>query len=164
MKRLLIACLLGAAVGLGLVGAARAAIDTYEFKDEVERERFRSLTEELRCPKCQNQNIADSNAPIATDLRREIYRMLDDGRSDKEIVDFLVMRYGDFVMYKPPLDSRTWLLWYGPFGLLGLGAIVLCVLVLRRRKVEKAPAQVALSKAERERLDALLTENRDTQD
>ncbi|BCR24799.1 MULTISPECIES: cytochrome c-type biogenesis protein [Pseudomonadaceae] len=164
MKRLLIACLLGAAVGLGLVGAARAAIDTYEFKDEVERERFRSLTEELRCPKCQNQNIADSNAPIATDLRREIYRMLDDGRSDKEIVDFLVMRYGDFVMYKPPLDSRTWLLWYGPFGLLGLGAIVLCVLVLRRRKVEKAPAQVALSKAERERLDALLKENRDTQD
>lgn len=164
MKRLLIACLLGAAVGLGLVGAARAAIDTYEFKDEVERERFRSLTEELRCPKCQNQNIADSNAPIATDLRREIYRMLDDGRSDKEIVDFLVMRYGDFVMYKPPLDSRTWLLWYGPFGLLGLGAIVLCVLVLRRRKVDKAPAQVALSKAERERLDALLKENRDTQD
>lgn len=164
MKRLLIACLLGAAVGLGLVGVARAAIDTYEFKDEVERERFRSLTEELRCPKCQNQNIADSNAPIATDLRREIYRMLDDGRSDKEIVDFLVMRYGDFVMYKPPLDSRTWLLWYGPFGLLGLGAIVLCVLVLRRRKVEKAPAQVTLSKAERERLDALLKENRDTQD
>lgn len=164
MKRLLIACVLGAAVGLGLVGVARAAIDTYEFKDEVERERFRSLTEELRCPKCQNQNIADSNAPIATDLRREIYRMLDDGRSDKEIVDFLVMRYGDFVMYKPPLDSRTWLLWYGPFGLLGLGAIVLCVLVLRRRKVEKAPAQVALSKAERERLDALLKENRDTQD
>ncbi|WP_137972878.1 cytochrome c-type biogenesis protein [Pseudomonas sp. F(2018)] len=160
MKRLLIACLLG----LSLVGAARAAIDTYQFKDEVERERFRGLTEELRCPKCQNQNIADSNAPIATDLRREIFRMLEEGRSDKEIVDFLVMRYGDFVMYKPPLDSRTWLLWYGPFGLLGLGAIVLCVLVLRRRKVEQAPAQVALSAAERERLDALLKETRDTQD
>jgi cytochrome c-type biogenesis protein CcmH len=160
VKRLLIACLLG----LSLAGAARAAIDTYQFKDEVERQRFRSLTEELRCPKCQNQNIADSNAPIATDLRREIYRMLDDGRSDKEIVDFLVMRYGDFVMYKPPLDSRTWLLWYGPFGLLGLGAIALCVLVLRRRKVEQKPAQVALSAAERERLDALLKETRDTQD
>ena len=160
MKRLLIACVLG----LSLVGAARAAIDTYQFKDEVERERFRGLTEELRCPKCQNQNIADSNAPIATDLRREIFRMLEEGRSDKEIVDFLVMRYGDFVMYKPPLDSRTWLLWYGPFGLLGLGAIVLCVLVLRRRKVEQAPAQVALSAAERERLDALLKETRDTQD
>ena len=90
--------------------------------------------------------------------------MLEEGRSDKEIVDFLVMRYGDFVMYKPPLDSRTWLLWYGPFGLLGLGAIALCVLVLRRRKVEQAPAQVALSAAERERLDALLKETRDTQD
>ncbi|HSX69597.1 MAG TPA: cytochrome c-type biogenesis protein, partial [Pseudomonas sp.] len=74
MRRLLIACLLG----LSLVGAARAAIDTYQFKDEVERERFRSLTEELRCPKCQNQNIADSNAPIATDLRREIYRLLEE--------------------------------------------------------------------------------------
>lgn len=160
MKRLLIACLLG----LSLVGVARAAIDTYQFKDEVERERFRSLTEELRCPKCQNQNIADSNAPIATDLRREIFRMLEEGRSDKEIVDFLVMRYGDFVMYKPPLDSRTWLLWYGPFGLLGLGAIALAVLVLRRRKVEKAPERAVLSAAERERLDALLNATRDTQD
>ena len=160
MKRLLLACLLG----LSLIGVARAAIDTYEFKDEVERERFRSLTEELRCPKCQNQNIADSNAPIATDLRREIFRMLDEGRSDKEIVDFLVMRYGDFVMYKPPLDSRTWLLWYGPFGLLGLGAIALVVLVLRRRRVEAAPERAALSTAERERLDALLKETRDTQD
>jgi len=160
VKRLLIACLLG----LSLVGAARAAIDTYQFKDEVERERFRGLTEELRCPKCQNQNIADSNAPIATDLRREIFRMLEEGRSDKEIVDFLVMRYGDFVMYKPPLDSRTWLLWYGPFGLLGLGAIALCVLVLRRRKVEAVPERAALSAAERERLDTLLKENRDTQD
>lgn len=160
MRRLLIAGLLG----LSLVGMARAAIDTYEFKDEVERERFRGLTEELRCPKCQNQNIADSNAPIATDLRREIYRMLDEGRSDKEIVDFLVMRYGDFVMYKPPLDSRTWLLWYGPFGLLGLGAIVLCVLVLRRRQVEKSAGQAVLSETERERLDALLKENRDIQD
>ena len=160
MKPLLLAALLG----LCLAGAAHAAIDTYEFRDEVERERFRSLTAELRCPKCQNQNIADSDAPIATDLRREIYRMLDDGRSDKEIVDFLVMRYGDFVMYRPPLDSRTWLLWYGPFGLLGLGAIALGVLVLRRRKVEAAPEQAVLSSAERERLDALLKETRDTQD
>ena len=155
MKRLLIACLLG----LSLVSVARAAIDTYEFKDEVERERFRSLTEELRCPKCQNQNIADSNAPIATDLRREIYRMLDDGRSDKEIVDFLVMRYGDFVMYKPPLDSRTWLLWYGPFVLLGLGALGLGVLVLRRRKGANNSVQAALSVNERERLSALLQQN-----
>ena len=160
MKRLLIACLLG----LALVGVARAAIDTYQFRDEVERERFRSLTEELRCPKCQNQNIADSDAPIAADLRREIFRMLEDGRSDKEVVDFLVLRYGDFVMYKPPLDGRTWLLWFGPFALLGLGAVLLVALVIRRRKSAAAPERATLSDAERERLDALLKETRDTQD
>ncbi|MBB1519681.1 cytochrome c-type biogenesis protein [Aquipseudomonas guryensis] len=155
MKRLLIACLLG----LSLVGMSWAAIDTYQFKDEAERERFRTLTAELRCPKCQNQNIADSNAPIATDLRREIFRMLEEGKSNAEIVDFLVLRYGDFVLYKPPVDTRTYLLWYGPFALLGLGVFGLGVLVLRRRKVENNPAQVALSTSENQRLDALLKQN-----
>ncbi|HCO8766905.1 TPA: cytochrome c-type biogenesis protein CcmH [Pseudomonas aeruginosa] len=155
MKRLLIACLLG----LSLVGMNRAAIDTYQFKDEAERERFRSLTAELRCPKCQNQNIADSNAPIATDLRREIFRMLEEDKSNAEIVDFLVLRYGDFVLYKPPVDTRTYLLWYGPFALLGLGALGLVVLVLRRRKVENNPAQVALSASENQRLQTLLQQN-----
>lgn len=158
MKRLLIAGLFS----LGLLGMAQAAIDTYQFKDEAERERFRSLTAELRCPKCQNQNIADSNAPIATDLRREIFRMLEEGKSNAEIVDFLVLRYGDFVLYKPPVDTRTYLLWYGPFALLGLGALGLVVLVLRRRKVENNPAQVALSASENQRLQTLLEQN--TQD
>ena len=155
MKRLLIACLLG----LSLIGVARAAIDTYEFRDEAERERFRTLTEELRCPKCQNQNIADSNAPIATDLRREIFRMLEEGRSNDEIVDFLVMRYGDFVRYKPPVDARTYLLWYGPAALLGGGLLLLGVLVMRRRRVENAPEKAALSATESERLSALLQQN-----
>ncbi|MWV12612.1 cytochrome c-type biogenesis protein CcmH [Pseudomonas sp. R-28-1W-6] len=155
MKRLLLAGLFS----LGLLGMAQAAIDTYQFKDEAERERFRSLTAELRCPKCQNQNIADSNAPIATDLRREIFRMLEEGKSNAEIVDFLVLRYGDFVLYKPPLDTRTYLLWYGPFALLGLGALGLVVLVLRRRKVENNPAQVALSASENQRLQTLLQQN-----
>ncbi|QKE63102.1 cytochrome c-type biogenesis protein CcmH [Aquipseudomonas campi] len=155
MKRLLLAGLFS----LGLFGMAQAAIDTYQFKDEAERERFRTLTAELRCPKCQNQNIADSNAPIATDLRREIFRMLEEGKSNAEIVDFLVLRYGDFVLYKPPVDTRTYLLWYGPFALLGLGALGLGVLVLRRRKVENNPAQVALSASENQRLNALLKQN-----
>ncbi len=159
MKRLLLAALLG----LSLLGVAHAAIDTYVFKDDVERERFRSLTEELRCPKCQNQNIADSNAPIATDLRREIYRMLDEGRSDKEIVDFLVLRYGDFVMYKPPLNGRTWLLWYGPAALLLGGLGVLGVIVLRRRQPAQASPQ-PLSAEEQGRLASLLNNDpRDTQ-
>lgn len=155
MKRLLLGCLLAA----NLIGMASAAIDTYQFKDEDERARFRTLTEELRCPKCQNQNIADSNAPIATDLRREIFRMLEEGQSNAQIVDFLVLRYGDFVLYKPPVNTSTYLLWYGPFALLGLGALGLAGLVLRRRKVENNPAQAALSVNERERLSALLQQN-----
>lgn len=158
MKRLLATL----ALGLALTGVARAAIDTYEFRDEAERERFRVLTEELRCPKCQNQNIADSNAPIATDLRREIYRMLKAGKSNDEIVDFLVARYGDFVRYKPPVNGRTLLLWYGPAGLLAGGLLVLGVIVLRRRRVENAPGVALLSSDERARLDALL--NQETQD
>ena len=153
MRRLLTAGLLGLAVSLG----AHAAIDTYQFKDEGERARYRTLTEELRCPKCQNQNIADSNAPIAMDLRREIYRMLEEGKSDDEIVDFLVARYGDFVRYKPPLNARTWLLWYGPWLLLGGGLGVLGLIVLRRKRPAAAPGKPAtLSSEERERLDQLL--------
>lgn len=155
MKRLLIACLLG----LSLAGVARAAIDTYEFRDEAERERFRTLTEELRCPKCQNQNIADSNAPIATDLRREIYRMLEEGKSNGDIVDYLVMRYGDFVRYKPPIDARTYLLWFGPGALLLGGLVLLGVLVIRRRRVENAPEQATLSSLEAEQLNTLLQKN-----
>ena len=153
MRRLLTAGLLGLAVSLG----AHAAIDTYQFKDEAERARYRTLTEELRCPKCQNQNIADSNAPIAMDLRREIYRMLEEGKSDDEIVDFLVARYGDFVRYKPPLNARTWLLWYGPWLLLGGGLGVLGLIVLRRKRPAATPGKPAtLSSEERERLDQLL--------
>jgi cytochrome c-type biogenesis protein CcmH len=111
---------------------AFAAIDTYEFVDDAARERFQHLTAELRCPKCQNQNLADSNSPIAEDLRREVYRMVEAGDTDETIVDFMVARYGEFVLYRPRLTGYTWVLWYGPFVLLGLGVIV--VLMLGRRK------------------------------
>ncbi len=152
MKKLLCGLLLG----LSLSGVALAAIDTYEFKDEGERQRFRQLTEELRCPKCQNQNIADSNAPIAMDLRREICRMFAEGKSNAEIVEFLVDRYGDFVLYNPPLSSKTLLLWYGPAGLLGLGVLTLGVIVWRRRRGAASAAASDLSAEERERLAQLL--------
>ncbi len=152
MKKLLCGLLLA----FGLSGAVLAAIDTYEFKDESERQRFRQLTEELRCPKCQNQNIADSNAPIAMDLRREIYRMFAEGKSNAEIVDFLVDRYGDFVLYNPPLSSKTLLLWYGPAGLLGLGVLTLGVIVWRRRRSVTSATTTELSAEERERLVQLL--------
>jgi cytochrome c-type biogenesis protein CcmH len=144
-----------AALALGLLASAHAAIDTFEFDSEAERQRYRNLIEELRCPKCQNQNIADSDAPIAMDLRGEIYRLLEEGKSNEQIIDFLVSRYGDFVLYKPPLTSRTLLLWYGPAGLLLVGFGVLGVIVLRSRK-QKARGDSGLTLDEQQRLDALL--------
>lgn len=152
MKSMIRALLLGLVVS----ATAHAAIDTYDFKDEAERERYRTLTEELRCPKCQNQNIADSNAPIAMDLREEIFRMLEEGKSNDEIVAYLVDRYGDFVRYNPPVNTTTLLLWYGPAGLLILGFGVLTVILVRRGRADTAPAARTLSDAERERLATLL--------
>ena len=90
---------------------------------------------------------------------REAFRMLEEGQSNAQIVDFLVLRYGDFVLYKPPVNARTYLLWYGPFALLGLGVLGLGGLVLRRRKGAKGSVQATLSVNERERLSALLQQN-----
>ena len=151
MKRWLTAAVLA----LGLVGVAHAAIDTYEFANDAERERFRDLTKELRCPKCQNQDIADSNAPIAADLRKEIFRMLGEGKDNQQIIDFMVDRYGDFVRYKPALNAKTALLWFGPAGLL-LGGFVIIAVIVRRRRVLRTDSPDSLSVDERERLDHLL--------
>lgn len=151
MKRLLAAT----ALGLALTGIAHAAIDTYEFANEAERERFRDLTTELRCPKCQNQDIADSNAPIAADLRKQIYGQLQQGKSNQQIIDYMVDRYGEFVRYKPEVSERTWLLWFGPAALLGLGVIVIGAIVVRRRR-PAAATSTTLSAEEQARLDQLL--------
>jgi cytochrome c-type biogenesis protein CcmH len=156
IKRLLTAAVLS----LGLVTLAHAAIDAYTFRDEAERTRYAELTKELRCPKCQNQDIADSNAPIAADLRREIYRMLGEGQSNQQIIDFMVDRYGDFVRYKPALSARTWLLWFGPAGLLLGGVLVIAMIVARRRSQGRRDVDV-LSDEERERLAHLLDKNRE---
>ena len=157
MKRWLTALVFG----LTLTGVAQAAIDTYEFKNDAERDRFRELTKELRCPKCQNQDIADSNAPIATDLRREIFRMLGEGKDNQQIIDFMVDRYGDFVRYKPALTSKTVVLWFGPLALLVGGVVVIGVIVVRRRRTARAEASDTLSAEERQRLDTLLDKNKD---
>lgn len=136
-------------------GAAHAAIDPYTFEDEVQRERYQRFIAELRCPKCQNQNLSGSDAPIAADLRRELHRLIVEGRSDREIVDFMVGRYGEFVLYRPPLDSRTVVLWAAPAVLLLIGAIAIALIVRRHRT---AAVATPLDAAERKRLQALLRE------
>lgn len=143
--------------------SALAAIDTYEFASEEQRARFYNLSTELRCPKCQNQNIADSNAPIANDLRREIYRMLQEGRSNEEIVDFMVARYGEFVRYRPALSAETAVLWFAPAVFLVVGLLAL-VMMLRRRQTDfKAGGNEHLSPEEQQRLQSLL-EKKDRND
>ena len=125
--------------------------------DPVAEKRLQHLSEELRCLVCQNQTIADSNAELAQDLRREIRGMIKDGKSDKEIIDFMVVRYGDFVLYRPPVKGITLLLWGGPVTLMLLGLVVL-VRYLRRRAGRIADEQ-PLSADETSRADALLKEN-----
>jgi cytochrome c-type biogenesis protein CcmH len=122
--------------------------------------RLKALAVELRCLVCQNQTLADSNAPLAEDLRREVREMIAKNMSDKEIIDFLVTRYGDFVLYRPPLKTTTTLLWVGPFLLLIGGAIALVMALRRRQKklADVALADVALSEAERNRVAQLLSE------
>lgn len=102
---------------------ASGASPTSLLPTQAERERFHRLAEELRCLVCQNQTLADSDAELAMDLRREVETMMLAGRSDAEIKSFLVQRYGDFVLYRPPMQRNTWLLWLGPFVLLSIGAI-----------------------------------------
>ncbi|MFT4257512.1 MAG: cytochrome c-type biogenesis protein CcmH [Pseudoxanthomonas sp.] len=103
-----------------------------QFRDAAEETRFHQLTGELRCVMCQNQSLADSDAQIAHDLRREVLELMHQGRTDRQIKDFLVERYGEFVLYEPPMDKHTWLLWFGPFALVLLGAGIM-LRVLRRQ-------------------------------
>ena len=148
----------GVVLTVGSASIAHAAIDAYTFKDEAERARYTELTRELRCPKCQNQDIADSNAPIAADLRKEIYRMLGEGQSNQQIIDFMVDRYGEFVRYKPELNAHTWLLWFGPAALL-LGGVTLIGVIVRRRRQPRPEEADVLSEEERQRLAHLLDKN-----
>ena len=118
--------------------AAYAAIETYQFDSPEQEARFRQLGFELRCPKCQNQAIGDSDAEISGDLRAVVYRMIKEGATDGEIKEFMVARYGRFVLYNPPLDQQTIVLWLGPAGLLILGVSWSCLgSVGQRRRLIK---------------------------
>lgn len=138
------------------VNVNASPVDTYQFQDEVTKIRFNDLTKELRCPKCQNQNLADSNSPIAEDLRREVYDLLQQGKADIEIVNFMVARYGDFVLYRPRVNSLTYILWFGPGALLFIGVVVV-VMVLRRKPVKQT--EETLSAEQQSKLDNILKDN-----
>jgi cytochrome c-type biogenesis protein CcmH len=131
-------CLSGFSIALLLVSVwTHAVVEIYEFDDDVTRQRYQSFIEELRCPKCQNQNLAGSDSAIAQDLRRELHRLLEDGQSDKEIIDFMVSRYGDYVLYRPQLKRNTMMLWGLPLILLLIGAVTVVLVVrVRNRKVD----------------------------
>ena len=139
-----------------LIPSLAAAEEARPLADNPQAEaRLKALAVELRCLVCQNQTLADSHAPLAEDLRREVREMIAKDMSDKEIIDFLVQRYGDFVLYRPPWKASTTLLWLGPFLLLIAGATGL-VFALRRR--QKKLADVTLSEEEHNRVAQLLSE------
>ena len=133
-----------------------AVIETYEFSDPALEERYQRLSAELRCPKCQNQNIADSNAPIAQDLRRLLHAKLEEGNSDDEILDHMVARYGEFVLYRPRFEGANLALWLAPAGLLLLGVVV--VLISIRSRSAAASGDQGLSEQDRAALSSLLDE------
>lgn len=135
---------------------AWAVIEAYEFASAADQKRYQVLVEELRCPKCQNQNLSGSNSPIAADLRRELHRMIDEGQSDEDIKAFMVRRYGNFVLYRPPVDRNTLVLWGLPAG---LGLVALLVVILYRRRLERADRHQPLSEAEQQQLAALLEQH-----
>ncbi|MHB0776672.1 cytochrome c-type biogenesis protein [Halomonas sp. WWR20] len=140
-----------------MAGASLAAIEVRQFDDPVLERRYDDLTDSLRCPKCQNQAIGDSDSPIAADMRERVAQQLEAGRSDREIQDFMIQRFGDYVLYNPRLDERTWLLWGLPAGLVVLGALLIAFIVRLRRHARVR----ALSDAERARLDALIDQHRE---
>lgn len=111
--------------------------------DTAEQQRLKKLSEELRCLVCQNQTLADSNADLAVDLRRQVESMIASGRSDREIRDYMVQRYGDFVLYRPPVQGNTLALWLGPFAMLGGGALIWWLVQRRSRLAADAAADRA---------------------
>jgi len=120
------------------IAPLQAVIETYQFDSPEMEADYNQLIDELRCLVCQNQNLSGSNADLARDLRRETYQMLQQGKSQQEVVDFMVARYGDFVLYRPQFKTSTYLLWLGPFLLL----VLVLYLVVRRLRAADKPVEV----------------------
>jgi cytochrome c-type biogenesis protein CcmH len=147
--------------GLLLVMSVAASAEQVQLSagDQALEKRVTALSEELRCLVCQNQNIADSHAELAIDLKNQVREKLREGMSEPQVLDYMVQRYGDFVLYRPPVRAATWLLWFGPFLLLS-GGILMLWLMLRRRR----PQAEALPQSEMQRAAQLLGSGADTKD
>jgi len=110
-----------------------AGVEVHKFENPEQEQQYKRLVTELRCLVCQNQNLADSNAELAQDLRQEVYEMIQNGATDQEIISFMVARYGDFVLYRPPFKTTTAFLWIGPFIILVAGFVILLLFIRKRR-------------------------------
>jgi cytochrome c-type biogenesis protein CcmH len=144
MKRLLFIFLL-------ILSCGSYAVDTHQLSDPKQQESYETLTRELRCLVCQNQTIADSNAELAGDLRRQVYEMLQQGKSRQEIVQFMTDRYGDFVLYKPPFKGKTSVLWVAPVVFLLMGLITVFFVIRRKKAAVNMHSQVDASEIDVEK-------------
>ena len=146
---------------LVLTAAAQAtSLSSFQFSSPEQERAFRTLTEELRCLVCQNESLAGSNAELAQDLRREIYAMMMAGKSKDDIVQFMVSRYGDFVLFQPPLKPSTYPLWFGPFILFAIAGFFLFRTLMKKKQARES----ALSEQDQERLRELLRDTSETTD
>ena len=137
--------------------ATYAAVEIKKFDNEQQEQRYKYIIDELRCLVCQNQNIAGSDAGLAQDLRKQVHKMILAGEDDEAIFDFMVTRYGDFVLYRPPFKASTFFLWVGPFIIFALGLFVLIRFIRQRKKVVVAE----LSSSEKEKLKQLLNKDKE---
>jgi cytochrome c-type biogenesis protein CcmH len=131
-----------------------AAVDIVAFSDETLRPRYQQLVQELRCPKCQNQNLADSNSPISQDLRKQVQRLLEEGMTDDQIKSYLTNRYSDFILYRPQVKQNTWALWIAPIILLLMGLGILYRMSQRQKNT--VVAEQSISSEDQLRLRELL--------
>ncbi|MCG7866284.1 MAG: cytochrome c-type biogenesis protein CcmH [Candidatus Thiodiazotropha taylori] len=145
---------------LGLTALQAATLAEYTFEDPSQDEDFREIIEEMRCLVCQNESLAGSNAELAIDLRNEIYDMMKGGQSKGEIIDFMVARYGDFVLYSPPVKPSTYPIWFGPLIVFLIGGVVLFRIIKRKNQSR----ETELSEAEQERLEKLLNQSNEQRD
>lgn len=155
-RTLMASLALSATLALGT--AAAYTLEEFTFEDPAKSHEFRDLIGGLRCLVCQNESLAASQASVAQDLRKEVYHMMREGKSRDDVVAFLVARYGDFVLYEPPVKPSTYLLWFGPFIFVATGGFLL----LRTIQRKKAEPEQDLTEADRERLHRLLDDDKES--